>query len=77
MIYNIILESGIQQSDSVLYIYIYIYVYSFSAFFPLQVIARLYIIGLQGITLLITNSLLYYTVGPGYLSILHIVVYTC
>ena len=27
MIYNVVLASGVQQSDSVLYIYVYIYVY--------------------------------------------------
>ena len=38
LIYNIMLVSGLQHSDSV--IHIYIYIYSFSDSFPLYVITR-------------------------------------
>ena len=40
MIYNIALVSGVQQSDSVLYIYMYIYKIIFSDYFPLYIIIR-------------------------------------
>ena len=39
LIYNVMLVSGIQQSDSV-YIYIRIHIHSFSDPFPLQVITK-------------------------------------
>ena len=48
LIYNTVLVSGVQQSDSVIhthtymymyvYIYIYIYIYIFKGYFPLQVL---------------------------------------
>ena len=38
LIYNVVLVSGVQQSDLVIHIYMYICIYSFSDSFPLQVI---------------------------------------
>ena len=38
-VYNVVLVSGVQQSDSVMYIY-KLYIYYFSDYFPLQVITR-------------------------------------
>ena len=56
------LVSGVQQTDSVIYIYIYIYIL-FQILFSYRLLQN------------IEYSSLCYTVGPCWLSVLHIVVY--
>ena len=62
LIYNVVLVSSVQQSDSVIHIYrIYIYI-------------LFYILFHYRLLHVIEYSFLCYTVGPCYLSILYIVV---
>ena len=69
LIYNVMLVSAVQQSDSVIhlhtcvYIYIYIYTHTFSYSFPLWFIIQYF-----------EYSSMCYTVGPCCLSILYIIV---
>ena len=62
LIYNFVLVSGIQQSDSVIYINMYIICILFHIVFHYKL--------LQSVEY---NSV--YTVGPSWLSILYIIVY--
>ena len=68
LMYNVVLVSGVQHSDSVLYIYICIYVYIYILFqtlFPYKLLQN------------IEYSSLRYTVGPCCVSVLYIVVCIC
>ena len=62
MINNVVLVSGVQQSDSVMHIHVAIL---FQILFPFRLLQS------------IEQSSLCYTVGPCWLSILNIVVCTC
>ena len=62
MINNVVLVSGVQQSDSVIHIHVTIL---FKILFPFRLLQN------------IEQSSLYYTVGPGWLSILSTAVCTC
>ena len=62
MINNVVLVSGVQQSDSVIHIHVSIL---FQILFPFRLLQN------------IEQSSLCYTVGPCLVSILNIAVYTC
>ena len=62
MIDNVMLVSGVQQSDSVIHIYVPIL---FQILFPFRLLQN------------IEQSSLCYTVGPCWLSVSNIAVYTC
>ena len=62
MIDNVVLVSGVQQSDSVIHIHVSIL---FHILFSIRLLQNT------------EQSSLCYTVGPCWLSILHIAVYTC
>ena len=62
MINNVVLVSGVQQSDSIIHIHVSIL---FQILFPFRLLQN------------IKQSSLCYTVGPCWLTILNITVYTC
>ena len=63
LIYNVVLISTVQQSDSYLYISIYLYVYILFMFFSIMVYLRN-----------IEYGSLCYTVGPYCLYILYVII---
>ena len=65
LIYKVVLVSGVQQSDSHIYIYSHMCIYFFQIIFPYRLLQN------------IEYGSLCYTVGPCWLSILYIVVCIC